>query len=114
MAFIPTVAAVGILNQSCNAQDASAAVCQDNNSSTNAPNPIFGANGIMTRAIEIVSYIVGIVAVVMIIVSALRMVLSGGDPNTVGSARSAIIYSLVGLVVAVVAQGIVVFVLKRV
>jgi hypothetical protein len=68
----------------------------------------------MTRAIEILSYIVGIVSVVMIIVSALRMVISGGDPNTVGSARSAIIYSVAGVVIAVIAQGIVVFVLKRV
>jgi len=112
--FIPSVAAVGVLNTSCNGQDASSSVCKDNNSATNAPNPIFGADGIMTRAIDILSYIIGIVAVVLVIVSALRMVMSGGDPNTVGSARSAIIYSLVGLVIAVIAQGIVVFVLKRV
>jgi hypothetical protein len=112
--FMPRVAAVGVLNTSCNPQDASSSVCKDNNSATNAPNPIFGANGIMTRAIEILSYIVGIVSVVMIIVSALRMVISGGDPNTVGSARSAIIYSVAGVVIAVIAQGIVVFVLKRV
>lgn len=108
------VLAVSILSQSCNASDTTASVCQDGNTNPNAPNPIFGSNGVLTEAIEIVAFIVGVASIIMIIISALRMVLSGGDSNTVNSARSAILYSLIGVVIALSAQGIVVFILKKV
>jgi hypothetical protein len=50
----------------------------------------------------------------MIIVGGLRLVLSGGNPQTVTSARDSIIYALVGIVIAVLAQVIVVFVLDNI
>ena len=63
--------------------------------------------------INIFSIIIGIVAVVMIIVSGLRYVTSGGDANSIGSAKNTLIYAVVGLIVAALAQVIVRFVLDK-
>ncbi len=60
--------------------------------------------------IKIISYIAGIVAVIMIIVSGFRFMTSGGDSGKVASARNALIYALVGIAVVVLAQFLVHFV----
>ncbi len=65
-------------------------------------------------AVNILSAIVGIVAVVAIIVAGLRFITANGDSNNISSARNTILYALVGLVVAALAQVIVHFVLLRV
>ncbi len=65
------------------------------------------------QGISILSIIVGVAAVIMIIVGGLRYVLSGGDSGNVSSAKSTIMYAIVGLVVAALAQLIVQFVLKN-
>lgn len=59
--------------------------------------------GIVQVVVTILSTIVGIASVIMIIVSGLRYVTSGGDTNKVASAKSTLIYALVGIVVAVLA-----------
>jgi hypothetical protein len=63
--------------------------------------------GLIRTAINIVSYIIGIAAVIMIIISAIKFTTSGGDSNSVSSAKSTLIWAIVGLVVAVLAQVIV-------
>jgi hypothetical protein len=104
---------VDVLSGPCSNGAATSAACKDN--ATNSPtNPIYGPNGILTDAILIISWVVGIVSIIIVIISALRMVSSGGDTNTVNSARSAILYSFIGILIAVSAQGIVVFILKKV
>ena len=60
------------------------------------------------------SVIIGIVSVVVIIISGLRMVLGGSDPQTISSSRDSIIYAIVGIAVVVVSQAIVVFVLNKI
>jgi len=67
---------------------------------------------IIKVAIDILSYIIGIVAIIMIIVSGLRFVLSGGNSNNVEAAKKTLIYALVGLVLAALAQVIVHWVLN--
>jgi uncharacterized membrane protein YuzA (DUF378 family) len=64
--------------------------------------------------VNIFSLIVGIVAVIMIIVGGLKYITSGGDSNNVSSAKSTIIYAIIGLVVVALAQFIVQFVLNKV
>jgi hypothetical protein len=64
--------------------------------------------------INLITVVVGIVAVVMIIVNGFRLITSGGDSNTVTSARNGLIYAIVGLIVVVLAQVIVRFVLVQV
>jgi hypothetical protein len=49
----------------------------------------------------------------MIVVSGLRYILAGGDPQRIAQAKSGVVYALVGLAIAVSAQGIVFFVVNK-
>lgn len=69
---------------------------------------------LVSTAVEVLSWIIGVVAVIMVIVGGFKFVVSAGDANGVKSARSTIIYALVGLVVAALAQILVRFVLTNV
>jgi uncharacterized membrane protein len=80
---------------------------------TNSSNPVFGPTGIITKATGVFAIVIGIIAVIIIMVSGMRFILSGGDAQKVASARNTILYSVIGLVVAVLAQAIVLFVLKK-
>jgi uncharacterized membrane protein len=59
--------------------------------------------------IGILSWIVGIAAVIVIILSALKYITSGGDSNKTGEAKKTLIYAIIGLLVAVLAQFIIYF-----
>jgi hypothetical protein len=75
-----------------------------------------GTNGIGKLAKNIVnvfSFIVGAVAVIMIIYGGFRYITSGGDSNSVGSAKNTLIYAIIGLVIVALAQLIVQFVLTQ-
>jgi hypothetical protein len=69
--------------------------------------------GTIASIIKILFFIVGIVAVVMIIIGGFRYITSNGDSSQIASAKNTIIYALVGLVVAVMAQAIVAFVFNK-
>lgn len=70
-------------------------------------------NGLLTKAVNVFSAVVGVIAVLMIIVGGLRYITSGGDTGKVSAAKTTIIYALVGLVVVALAQLIVHFVLNQ-
>ena len=63
--------------------------------------------------INILLYVVGILAVVMIIVSGLKMTMSAGDAGAVQKAKNTLVYAIIGLAIAVLAYAIVNFVLKK-
>lgn len=76
-----------------------------------------GADNVQTaieRIVNILSIIVGIVAVIMIVFGGFRYITSGGDSTKVGSAKNTIIYAIVGLVIVAFAQFIVQFVLTNI
>lgn len=56
--------------------------------------------------------VIGALAVLMIVVSGLRYITAGGDSAKTSSARSQLIYALIGLVIAGMAEVIVNFVLN--
>ena len=64
-------------------------------------------NNTLFQVIRILSLVVGITAIIVIIVQGLRFVLSEGKAETVSSARSGIIYAVIGLVIASLAQALV-------
>ncbi|MBR3180550.1 hypothetical protein IKF63_00525 [Candidatus Saccharibacteria bacterium] len=66
------------------------------------------------RVVNVLLYIIGILAVVMIIFGGIMYTTSAGDQAKVTKAKNIILYGLVGLVVAVLAYAIVNFVLKRI
>ena len=61
--------------------------------------------------INIILFILGAVAVIMIIIGGFRYVTSGGDSGAVSSAKNTILYAVIGLVVAILAYAIVNFVI---
>lgn len=63
--------------------------------------------------ISIVLTILGALALLMIVVSGLRYILSAGDPQKAARAKNGIIFALAGLAVAIAAQAIVSFVVTR-
>jgi|SRR5581483_1975458 len=68
---------------------------------------------LLTKIINVFTIVVGVIAVIMIIVGGLRYITSGGESGKVGSAKTTIIYALIGLVVVALAQLIVHFVLNQ-
>lgn len=69
--------------------------------------------GAIKTVINILSYAIGIAAIIILVISGLRMVLDGDDPKAVEQARSGIIYALAGVAITVIAQSIVVFILNK-
>jgi len=63
--------------------------------------------------INILSVIVGVVAVIFLVLGGFRYITSGGDSGRVGSAKSTIIYAVIGLIIVAVAQVIVNLVLSE-
>lgn len=61
--------------------------------------------------VNVVLYVLGAVAVIMIIIGGFRYVLSGGDSGSVTAAKNTILYAVIGLVVAILAYAIVNFVI---
>lgn len=70
-------------------------------------------NNIVADGVNLFLYIIGIVAVVMIIFGGFQYLTSAGDPQKAGKARNTILYSVIGLLVAVFAFAIVNFVLDN-
>lgn len=64
--------------------------------------------------LSIVFGIIGAIALVIIVKSGFEYITSSGDPQKASTARSGIIYALIGLVVAISAQALVAFVVNRI
>lgn len=95
--------AINVFNQ-CNGD--TSVVCQS------APKD--QAPAMVKTVIDVLLFILGIVAVIMIIIGGLRYVLSGGDSGAVTGAKNTILYAVIGLVVAIMAYAIVHFVTANV
>lgn len=70
--------------------------------------------GAVNTVVNILSYVAGILGIIFIIVSGFRYITSNGDQNRVASAKTTLVYALIGITVAALAQIIVHFVLNLV
>jgi hypothetical protein len=70
-------------------------------------------NDLIANVVNVLSAIVGIVAVIMIIYAGFKYITAGGDAGSISSAKSTLIYAIVGLVIAAMAQIITGFVLEK-
>lgn len=68
-------------------------------------------NKLIATIINVFSWVVGAVAVIMLIFGGFKYVTSGGDANKVKAAKDTIIYALVGVAIVALSQIIVFFVL---
>lgn len=66
------------------------------------------------QILTIVFGIIAAVAVLMIVISGFRFIIAQGNPQEVAKARNTIIYAVIGLLVAITAEGIVAFTLSGV
>ncbi len=64
--------------------------------------------------LQVVFGTMGAVAILIIVIAGLQYILSQGDPQKTARAKDAILYAVIGLVVAILAQVIVSFVLGRI
>lgn len=71
-----------------------------------------GIGSIAKTVVNIFSIVVGVISVIMIIYAGFRYVTSGGDSNSVTSARNTLIYAVVGLIIVAISQLIVHYVLN--
>lgn len=76
------------------------------------PNDLFGDAGIFKQVTNTILYIVGIIAVVMLIIGGIKYVVSGGDSKKVTDAKNTVLYAIIGLVIAFLAFAIVNFVIS--
>lgn len=74
---------------------------------------IFDSDGIFERVVNTLLFLVGAISVIMLIIGGIRYIVSAGDQNQVTGAKNTIMYAIVGIIVAVVAYGIVNFVLTK-
>jgi type IV secretory pathway VirB2 component (pilin) len=69
--------------------------------------------GTIKNIIDLLLYLAGMIAVIMIIIAGIRYVTSNGDPQTASKAKNTIIYAVIGLVITILAYAIVNFVLSQ-
>ena len=70
-------------------------------------------NDLVKTLVNTLLFILGAIAVIMIIVGGIRYTTSNGDASGIKSAKDTILYSVIGIVVALLAYAIVNFVLTR-
>ena len=75
------------------------------------PKDLFGDTGVFKQVTNTVLYIVGIIAVIMLIVGGIKYVVSGGDSKKVTDAKNTVLYAIIGLIIAFLAFAIVNFVI---
>lgn len=77
-------------------------------------NPVSGSDGVLLRVVNILSFVVGVAAVLMVMLGGFKYVTSAGDANSIASAKNTILYAIIGLIVFLLSQGIIAFVIRRI
>lgn len=75
--------------------------------------PFTGNHGVIIRAAVLLSWIIGLAAVVAIVYGGLQYIMSRGDAQKAAEARNIILYACLGLLVAVIAQALISFTINR-
>ncbi|HVV66483.1 MAG TPA: TrbC/VirB2 family protein [Candidatus Saccharimonadales bacterium] len=94
----------------CSGDAANSAVCQDKGNG----DPITGDNGALLKIANIVAYIGGVAAIIIIIISAIRYITSGGDSENVSGAKRTLIGAIIGLAIIVLAKSLITYVVSKV
>ncbi len=76
------------------------------------PADLFGDKGVFKQITNTILYIVGIIAVVMLIIGGIRYITSGGDAKKVTDAKNTVLYAIIGLIISFLAFAIVNFVIS--
>lgn len=77
---------------------------------TDQPSALIGNGGIFSEITNVLLFLIGAIAVIMIVIGGLRYVISGGDAKQVDAAKNTILYAIIGIIVALLAYAAVGFV----
>lgn len=67
------------------------------------PAQLFGNTGVVTTITNTLLFVVGALAVIMIIFGGIRYATSGGNSSSVTAAKNTVLYAVVGLIIAFLA-----------
>jgi len=109
-AAAPVLAQANVVDQCDDPGVSNSPICQNIRGSTS----LFGQNSLFEGLLQLLIFVIGAIALIMIVVGGLKYVLSGGDSNATQSAKNTILYAVIGLVIAIIAQGLLTFVLNRI
>ena len=115
-----TIAFVGLLGVSSLAAasllvpDASAQVTSGINAATTGEMRGKSVDNTVGSIVNVLLWVVGILSVTMIVWSGFKYITSAGDTSKLASAKSTLIYAVVGLIIAILAYAIVTFVRTQV
>ena len=116
-AGVLVVAGVGLAALPAFAANTPSSVSNGLNAAVNGSglsNKSVSVDSVAKNVVNALLYIIGILAVIMIIVGGVMYTTSAGDQAKVTKAKNIIIYGLVGLVIAILAYAIVSFVLDKI
>lgn len=113
LAAAPTPAYASAFN-STNAKNQACSGISGSEKSGNCAAPGRSITSIIRTVLNLLSALIGVVAVVMIMLSGFKFITAAGDAGKVASARSTMIYAIVGLVIVAFAQFITQFVMRQV
>lgn len=100
----PAATAIDLFD-GCSA-DSSSAVCKAAGNDS--------AQNIVASIISALLWIIGAIAVIMIVIAGIKYTTSNGDANKIQSAKNTLLYAVIGVVVAVLGQAIIIFVVDRI
>ena len=72
--------------------------------------PVIEFDTAVTRVMNLLFTVLMLVAAIFVLIAAFMFLMAGGDPEKVNKARDYILYALIGVVVAFIARGLVLFV----
>ena len=98
-----SASAIDVLSNGCKGNGGSG-VCQSKGDQ---------AEPLIKKVVNTLLYVLGAIAVIMIVVGGIRYTTSGGDASAIKGAKDTILYSVVGLIVAIMAYAIVNFVTSK-
>lgn len=104
-----SVQAADLFDKACSGAAADSAVCQSKDEGATRED----AAGRVQGVVNLMLYILGILAVIMIVIGGFRYVVSAGDEGGIKQGKNTIIYAVIGLIVAILAYAIVNFVVFR-
>jgi hypothetical protein len=87
-------------------------ICKDKNNTSPDLNPFSGNGGVLMRATKLLVFVVGAASILIIIFGGIKYITSDGDANSISSAKSTVQYAFIGLIIALAAQGIIVFIVN--
>lgn len=111
LTLVPTIA---YADTSCG-PDSSPVDCIQNGADNTTKNTTGNTSDLKTlikTVVNILLFVLGAIAVIMIIIGGVRYTTSNGDSGAIKSAKDTILYAVIGLVVAILAYAIVNFVLS--